>query len=144
MLSNNVKKSRRNSEPLWRLCSRRNKEWGLRNIEHNMNMVLDTKKFILGGQQANHLKSCGHCAFAQNFHTMKLGEITVFHVVHGSIFGSLWHFVTICDSYFITKCDKSLFQNASGFLLQNATVLLQNAAVITKCDVYYKMRWYNK
>ena len=28
------------------------------------------------------------------------------------------------------------------FLLQNVTVLLQNAAVITKCDVYFKMSWY--
>ena len=37
-----------------------------------------------------------------------------------------------CDSYFITKCDKTLLQNALGFLLQNATV-------ITNCDVYYKM-----
>ena len=41
--------------------------------------------------------------------------------------------ITKRDSYFITKCDGSLLQNASGFLLQNATV-------ITKCDVYYKMR----
>ena len=36
-----------------------------------------------------------------------------------------------------------LLQNASGFLLQNATVLLQNATVITKCDVYNKLRQYN-
>ena len=50
--------------------------------------------------------------------------------------------ITKCDSYFITKCDRSLLQNASGFLLQNATILLQNATVITKCDVYYKLRQY--
>ena len=25
-------------------------------------------------------------------------------------------------------------------LLQNATILLQNVTVVTKCDVYYKMR----
>ena len=50
----------------------------------------------------------------------------------------------------ITKCDKCLLQNASGFLLQNAivllqmrellqiaTILLQNATVITKCNVYH-------
>ena len=49
---------------------------------------------------------------------------------------------TKCDSYFITKCDKSLLQNASGFLLQNATILLQNATVITKCNVYYKLWQY--
>ena len=28
-------------------------------------------------------------------------------------------------------------------LLQNAMILLQNATIITKCDVYYKMRQYN-
>ena len=29
-------------------------------------------------------------------------------------------------------------------LLQNATaILLQNAAVIAKCDIYYKLRQYN-
>ena len=36
-----------------------------------------------------------------------------------------------------------LLQNESGYLLQNATTLLQNATVITKCDVYYKLRQYN-
>ena len=51
--------------------------------------------------------------------------------------------ITKCDSYFVTKCDRSLLQNAQGFLLQSATVLIQNATVITKCDVYYKMRQYN-
>ena len=46
-----------------------------------------------------------------------------------------------------------LLQNATAILLQNATevyykmcqdetVLLQNATVITKCDVYYKLRQY--
>ena len=37
--------------------------------------------------------------------------------------------------FFIEKCSKSLLQNALGFLLQNATVL-------TKCEVYCKMRLY--
>ena len=57
--------------------------------------------------------------------------------------------ITKCDSYFITKYDKGLLQNASVVLLQNATVLLQNvlillqnAIVVTKCNVYYKMRRY--
>ena len=36
-----------------------------------------------------------------------------------------------------------LLQNVSGFLLQKATILLQNATVITKCDVYYKLQQYN-
>ena len=29
-----------------------------------------------------HQKLCGNCAFPQNFHTRKLGEITVFYTVH--------------------------------------------------------------
>ena len=50
---------------------------------------------------------------------------------------------------FYLKKRQKLLQNESGFLLQNATVLLQNtiillenATVITKCDVYYKLRRY--
>ena len=31
---------------------------------------------------ANHPKLCGNCAFPQNFHTRKLGEITVFFSVY--------------------------------------------------------------
>ena len=37
-----------------------------------------------------------------------------------------------------------LLQNASGFLLQNATVLIQNATVVTKCNVYSKLRRYTE
>ena len=40
---------------------------------------------------------------------------------------------------FYYKMRQSLLQNASDFLLENATVLLQNATVITKYDVYYKL-----
>ena len=78
------------------------------------------------------------------------------------MFGSLPHFIAKCYRYFITKCKKSLIQNSSGFLLHHVTALLQNAIgfllrsatvllqnatvitkcvnVITKCNVYYKMR----
>ena len=54
---------------------------------------------------------------------------------YDSLLQNATNVITKCDSYFITKCDRSLLQNASGFLLQNATV-------ITKCDVYYKLRQY--
>ena len=60
------------------------------------------------------------------------------------------HYYYKCDSYFITKCDRSLLQNASDFyykirrLLEYATILLQNATVITKWDVYYKLRQYTE
>ena len=42
--------------------------------------------------------------------------------------------------FYLKMRHKSLLQNASGFLLQNATVLLQNATVITKCEIYNKLR----
>ena len=43
--------------------------------------------------RANRSKLCGNCAFPQNFHTSKLGEITVFLAVHGnkSTYGSAEH-----------------------------------------------------
>ena len=34
--------------------------------------------------QANHSKLCGNCAFLQNFHIRKLGEITVIYVVYSA------------------------------------------------------------
>ena len=39
-------------------------------------------------------------------------------------------FITKCVRFFITKLRQ---------LLKNAMILLQNVAVITKCDVYYKL-----
>ena len=43
-------------------------------------------------------------------------------------------FITKCVRVFITKCDS---------FIKNTTVLLQNATVIPRCDVYYKLRQYN-
>ena len=37
----------------------------------------------------------------------------------------------------------TVYYKMRQILLENATVLLQNAAVITKYDVYYKLRQYN-
>ena len=37
---------------------------------------------------------------------------------------------------------RQLFYYKMRQLLQNATILLQNARVITKCDLYYKLRQY--
>ena len=68
----------------------------------------------------------------------------VSHLIHyGTLLQNVTDIITKCDSYFITKCDKSLLQNASGFLSQNATILLPNATVIIKCDVYYKLQQYS-
>ena len=87
-----------------------------RNRYLSMRVVLDTKNLFLG-----------------------------VNIGYGFIFGSLRHCTTECDR------DKSLLQNESGFFLQmrqfyfrmrqllsNAWILLLNAIVITKCDVYYK------
>ena len=57
-----------------------------------------------------------------------------------TVYYKMQYSITKTDGYFVTKCDRSLLQIASGFSLQNATVLLQNATVFTKCDVYYKLR----
>ena len=53
----------------------------------------------------------------------------------------LVHFEAVLHNarYIITKYDNTLSQNASDFSLQNTTVLLQNATIIAKCNVYYKM-----
>ena len=80
-----------------------------------------------------------------------VSSVTVSYLIrYDSLLQNAADVITKCDSYFIPKCDRSLLQNASGFLLQKATVLLQNAAillqnatVITKCDVYCKLRQYN-
>ena len=61
---------------------------------------------------------------------------------YGTLLENATDNITKCGSCFATKCDKSLLQNALGFLLQNATVLLQNAAAITNCDVFYKLTQY--
>ena len=80
--------------------------------------------------------------------------VSCHNLVHyDTLLQNVTYIITKYDSYFIVKCDKSLLQNAPGFLLQNATVLLekkqllqnalillQNTTVITKSDVYYKMR----
>ena len=65
-----------------------------------------------------------------------------FSIHNGSLLQNARDIVSKCNSYFITKYVRSLLQNAPSFLLQNVTVLLQNAAIDTKCAVYCKLRWY--
>ena len=77
-------------------------------------------------------------------HSMTVAVILRINNGWDFISGSLWYFIIKCDSYFITKWDKYLLQSASGFLLQNASILLHNETVFTNCDVYYKMRRYNR
>ena len=88
------------------------------------------------------LRDIGHNMSIKNV-IWSINSVTVSYLIHyDSLLQNASDFITKCDSYVITKCDRSLFQNASGLLLQNATILLQNATVITKCDVHYKLQQY--
>ena len=83
-----------------------------------------------------------------------VSSVTVLYLIHyDSLLQNETDIITKYNSYFITKSDRNLLQNWSGFLLQNATellqiltvitnwtILLQNATVITRCDVHYKLR----
>ena len=67
-----------------------------------------------------------------------VNSVTVSDLIrHNSLLQNATDVITKCDRYFITKRDRNLLQNTSGYLLQNATV-------ITKCDVYYKLRQYKE
>ena len=71
-------------------------------------------------------------------------KMSMIPVKRKSNFGSHW-WLWFHISSIMALCHKKrqiLLQNASAFLLQYATVLLQNAVVFTKWDVYYKMRRY--
>ena len=49
-------------------------------------------------------KLCGNCAFPQNFHTRKLGEITVFYAVFITKAAQLFDMTQILQSWkYITK-----------------------------------------
>ena len=81
-----------------------------------MSIVLDTRKSNFGG--------------------LTIVFVASYLVHHDTLLQNAIDIITKCDSCFITNCDKSLLKNVSAFLLQNATVLLHNAIVITKCDIY--------
>ena len=88
------------------------------------------------------LKNIGYSMSTRNL-ILDVNSVTVSYLIHyDSLLQNAIDIITKCDSYFITKCDRSLLQNASGVLLQNETVLLQKVTIITKCDVYYKLRQY--
>ena len=67
---------------------------------------------------------------------LSANSVTVSCFIHyDSLLQNATDVIKKCDSYFVTKWDRSLLQNASGFLLQNA-------ALIAKCDIYYKLQQY--
>ena len=88
------------------------------------------------------LKNIGHSINIGNLILVVNSDTVSYLIFYYSLLQNATDIITKCDSYFIPKCDKGLLQNASGFFLQNATILSQNATVITKCDVYYKLRRY--
>ena len=106
------------------------KDKGLKDIRHNM--------------------STGNLILVVN-------SVTVSYLIcYNSLLQNATDVITKCDSYFFSKCDRSLLQNASTFYYkmrqfyykmrqssQIATTSLQNATVITKCDVYYKLWQYS-
>ena len=81
---------------------------GLRDIQHNMSMVLDTR-----------------------FHIWFI--MTVYYKMRQIL---LQNAIAIL----LHKCDRSLLQNAPGFLLQNAAVIAKCDDFITKCNSNYKIR----
>ena len=95
------------------------------------------------------LKDIGHSMSIGNL-ICGVNSVTVSYLIrYNSLLQNMTDVITKCDSCFITKCDRNLLPSASGFLLkntavllQNGTIWLQNATVITKCDVYYKLRLY--
>ena len=108
------------------------KDEGPRDIRHDMSMVQDTRKSNLWAYSASDF-----------------------------IFGSLLYFITKCNRYYLKNAAALLLRNATKAyykmcqvicykiwsfyyrqLLQNALVLLQNATVITNCNVYYKIHQY--
>ena len=71
---------------------------------------------------------------------MGVNSVTFLYLIdYDSLLQNVTHIITKCGSVFITKCDLSLLQYVSGFLLQDTTILLQNATVITQCDVSYSV-----
>ena len=61
----------------------------------------------------------------------------------GFIFGSLWNFTTKYDRHYYKKPTDILSQNTMKVyykMCQFIQTLLRNVIIITKCDVYYKMR----
>ena len=71
---------------------------------------------------------------------MGVNSVTFLYLIdYDSLLQNVTYIITKCGSFFITKCDISLSQYMSGFLLEDTTVLLQNATVITQCDVSYSV-----
>ena len=93
------------------------------------------RTFQGGGQLYAPSKTKGLRDFGHSMSTSAIA--TILYLIHNNtLLQNVTEFIAKCNSYFITKsCITKVLQNMSGFSLQNATI-------ITKCDVYHKMRRY--
>ena len=55
------------------------------------------------------LKLCGHCAFLQNFHTRKLGEILVFYAISVILWLVVFRNITSLLSMYSQILEKNIF-----------------------------------
>ena len=95
------------------------KDKGIRDIQHSMIIALGQGNLFLGVK-----------------------------IDYGLIFGSLYQFITRCGRYYYNMCQLIYYVMAQFYhimqqLIQNTATLLDNVTVITKTDMYYKMRRYN-
>ena len=65
-----------------------------------------------------------------------------FLIRYDSLLQNTANIITKRDSYFITNCKMRKFYYKMRQLLQIVTIFLQNAIVVTKCDIYYELQQY--
>ena len=122
-------KSRKKFKPLWRLCSGRetvihhpSKNKGLRNIWRIMRMVIHTKRSFFGSQQWLQVNIWLIMTLYHKMWQISLQNATAI------LLQNVAKLVKKYVRFFISKSDSSQIWQ----LLQNASILLQNAAFITK------------
>ena len=65
-------------------------------------------------------KLCGNCSFLQNYHTKKLGEITVFYAV---IDDDYWTIFSVVDKFSANHIKYYLFINTSNGLEERLVLI---------------------
>ena len=89
------------------------------------------------------LRNIGHSMSIGNL-IWGVNSVMVYLIHYDSLSQNATDVITKCNSYFVTKWDKVYYKMCQIFLLQNVIVLLQNATVNTKCDVYCKLQQYTR
>ena len=135
IFANRTQNSSENSKPFWRLCLGRgsvagptsNGKW-FRGIQHTMNMVLDTR-FHIWFIMTLYYKL--RQILLQNARAILLQNATKIYYKMRQVF----HYKMRQFYYKMRQFYYTMRQ-----LSQIVTILLQNATVIAKCYVYYKLR----